>query len=84
VRIPPDGFLFLAGEFRNGLVTHEINLSRRVPAVVASLRRPLRSARGAADGEHESQAAASAGLAEGEEADFAMDKLLLNDQSQYG
>ena len=39
---------------------------------------------GAADGEHESQAAASAGLAEGEVAEFAMDKLLLNDQSQYG
>jgi hypothetical protein len=35
---------------------------------------------GAADGEQESQAAASAGLAQGEVAEFAIDKLLLNDE----
>jgi hypothetical protein len=36
VRIPPGGFLFLAGEFGNGLVAHRIKLPRRFRVVVES------------------------------------------------
>jgi hypothetical protein len=35
---------------------------------------------GATDGEHESQAAAGSGFAQGEVAEFAMDELLFNDE----